>query len=117
MTPDVIMQTDFGIGNCPRKRGCCKASPDHAGRGGRPLVAKEISASGSTVMTVREAGRRGGLSCLRNQGRAFFIEIGKKGQLEMRRKHPNMGAKWGKMGGRPRKPTLHQIMGGERQIK
>jgi len=66
-------------------------------------------------MTVREAGRRGGVACLRNHGREFFVEIGKKGQIEMRQKHPNMAALWGKRGGRPRKPTLAQYMGEARK--
>ena len=64
---------------------------------------------------MREAGRKGGLSCLRNRGRGFFAEIGTRGQLEMRRKHPGMAAAWGKRGGRPRKPTLDQIMGEARK--
>ena len=63
------------------------------------------------AMTVHEAGKRGGLSCLCNRGRGFFVEIGKKGQLEMRRRHPGMAKKWGKKGGRPRKPSLLEIMG------
>ena len=57
-------------------------------------------------MTVREAGRRGGLAVLKNRGRAFFVEIGHKGQAEMRSRYPNMAAEWGKKGGRPRKKNI-----------
>lgn len=62
-------------------------------------------------LTVREAGHRGGLAVLRNRGRQFFIEIGMKGQVIMRQKYPNMASKWGKLGGRPKKLTLEQIVG------
>jgi len=105
------MQTNSRTGDFAKKRGCSEASLDRAKRAGRTLLAREASASDSVAMTVREAGRRGGLSCLRNQGRGFFVEIGKKGQFEMRRKHPNMAGKWGKTGGRPKRLTLLEIMG------
>lgn len=63
------------------------------------------------AMTVSEAGRKGGLSCLRRNSRQFYAEIGKKGQQVLRRKYPDMAPKWGKMGGRPRKPHLGEIKG------
>jgi len=62
-------------------------------------------------ITVADAGRRGGLAVLRKRGRRFYVEIGRKGQKAMRSKHPGMAAEWGKLGGRPRKPTLAQHMG------
>jgi len=62
------------------------------------------------AMTVYEAGKKGGLACLRNQGTRFFSEIGKRGQQETRRRYPEMAARWGRLGGRPRKLTLRQIM-------
>ena len=62
-------------------------------------------------ITVEEAGRRGGLALLRNRGRAHFAQIGKKGQLTMRREYPGMAHEWGKKGGRPRKLKLDN--GGE----
>jgi general stress protein YciG len=62
-------------------------------------------------LTVREAGRRGGLAVLKNRGRQYFIEIGMKGQTVMRQKYPNMASEWGKRGGRPKKLKLCQIMG------
>jgi len=58
-------------------------------------------------ITVNEAGKKGGLSVLRNRGRQFFTKIGKQGNLAMRHKYPNMASEWGKLGGRPRKPKLH----------
>ena len=57
-------------------------------------------------LTVVEAGRRGGLTVLRDRGREFFIHIGVKGQRELRRRYPGMASEWGKKGGRPRKNTL-----------
>jgi len=62
-------------------------------------------------ITVREAGREGGLAVLSRRGRAFYSEIGKKGQAVMRHRYPDMAANWGRLGGRPRKLTLRQIVG------
>jgi len=61
--------------------------------------------------TVQEAGRLGGLKLFANHGRAYFAEIGRRGQRAMRRKYPGMAAQWGKLGGRPKKPNLDEIMG------
>jgi len=61
-------------------------------------------------ISVSQAGRKGGLAVLQQRGREFFVRIGKKGQLTMRKKYPNMAKTWGKLGGRPRKPTLKEIM-------
>jgi len=81
--------------------------------GSNPSSFPPSSTSERGSMTVREAGRRGGLSCLRNRGRGFFVEIGRKGQCVMRARHPNMAQEWGRLGGRPRKLTLREFMGQE----
>lgn len=60
-------------------------------------------------LTVQQAGRLGGLATLRNQGRQFFVEIGRLGQQAMRREYPRMAHEWGKLGGRPRKPNLDEM--------
>lgn len=65
-------------------------------------------------ITVNEAGRKGGLTVLRNRGRTFFVEIGSKGQAATRQKYPGMARKWGRMGGRPKKPPLEEC-GGDRE--
>jgi len=70
--------------------------------------------SRSQPPTVREAGQLGGLAVLKKWGRAYFREIGKIGQIAMRKKHPNMASEWGRKGGRPKKPKLREINGGER---
>jgi len=62
-------------------------------------------------MSVAEAGRKGGLIVLIRRGRAFYSVIGKKGQQAMRQKYPNMASEWGKLGGRPKKLALNQIVG------
>ena len=62
-------------------------------------------------ITVAEAGRKGGLTVLNRRGRAFYSKIGKKGQHAMRQKYPSMASEWGKLGGRPKKLTLNQILG------
>jgi hypothetical protein len=61
--------------------------------------------------SVKEAGRIGGLTVLQNRGRVYFAAIGKRGQAVMRQTHPGMASKWGKLGGRPRKPRLDDLMG------
>lgn len=62
-------------------------------------------------ISVTEAGRKGGLTVLKKRGHSFYSGIGKKGQAVMRRKYPAMAAKWGRLGGRPRKLTLDEILG------
>ena len=56
--------------------------------------------------SVNQAGRAGGLTVLEIYGKAHFSKIDKKGQLTMRQRFPNMASKWGKRGGRPKKPSL-----------
>ena len=57
-------------------------------------------------LTVKQAGRLGGITVLAKYGRNHFSEIGRKGQLSLRDKHPGMARIWGRKGGRPRKPNL-----------
>ena len=57
-------------------------------------------------MTVKEAGRKGGLSLLSKRGPKHFAEIGKKGQEIMKKGYPGMASTWGKKGGRPRKNNV-----------
>jgi hypothetical protein len=58
------------------------------------------------TITVKEAGKRGGLAVLRIKGREHFVFIGKKGQKTLREKYPGKASDWGKKGGRPRKSNL-----------
>ena len=67
-------------------------------------------------ITVSQAGRKGGRTTLKKKGREFFAQIGRKGQMAMRKKYPDMASRWGRMGGRPKKPTLGEIMGENGQI-
>ena len=60
----------------------------------------------ATPPTVVEAGRKGGLTTLSKLGREWFVEIGAKGQQVLRSRYPGMARKWGKKGGRPKKPSL-----------
>jgi len=76
------------------------------------LVIGSLFVLGITMaITVIEAGRKGGFTVLQRYGPQFFVEMGKKGQQAMRQKHPNMACEWGKLGGRPKKLTLNQIVG------
>jgi general stress protein YciG len=58
-------------------------------------------------MNVVEAGKRGGLTTLIKKGREHYSLIGQKGQQALRLKYPGMASVWGKLGGRPKKPTLY----------
>jgi general stress protein YciG len=64
-----------------------------------------------TEISVREAGRRGGQATLENQGRDFFSRIGKKGGERTAQLYHELLSDFGKMGGRPRRPILDEIMG------
>jgi len=46
------------------------------------------------------------LALLSKRGKKHFVEIGKKGQEEMKKRYPSMASEWGKKGGRPRKNNL-----------
>jgi len=65
----------------------------------------------SIKITVNEAGRKGGLKVLRERGRSYFVDIGRKGQLVTRSRYANMASRWGRLGGRPRKPKLSSSIG------
>jgi general stress protein YciG len=60
-------------------------------------------------ISVIEAGKRGGLAVLKNRGREFYAEIGRKGQKAMRAKYPDSASEWGRKGGRPRKLDLNSL--------
>jgi len=60
-------------------------------------------------LTVRQLARRGGLATFRKHGREFYVRIGKKGQQTTRAKHHHRAREWGKLGGRPRKPTIEEM--------
>lgn len=104
------MQGRSRVDDSGRRQGCRKASSGQTDRTPNNLVVQETS-SGDGTMTVRQAGKRGGLACCRNHGRGFYVEIGKRGQHVMRSRYPDKAREWGRMGGRPRKLTLEQIMG------
>ena len=60
-------------------------------------------------MSVREAGKKGGLSTKNRHGLSFLRQIGQKGGCTTAECHKDMLSYWGKMGGRPRKTTLTQM--------
>lgn len=62
-------------------------------------------------ISVREAGRRGGLANLQKFGSQYFVRIGKLGGLRTKALHGHRYAEWGKRGGRPKKINLTEIMG------
>jgi general stress protein YciG len=70
----------------------------------------------SRKMTVQEAGRRGGLTTLDNQGRAFFSRIGKKGGKRTAQLYRELLSEFGKQGGRPRRLGPEEYTGKEGQL-
>ena len=57
-------------------------------------------------ISVKEAGRKGGLALYNKRGSKHFSDIGKKGQQITRERYPGMASEWGKKGGRPRKDKI-----------
>ena len=57
---------------------------------------------GTSELTIKEAGRKGGLALLSKRGKKHLAEIGRKGQEVMKKRYPGMASTWGKKGGRPR---------------
>ena len=67
----------------------------------------------SGVITVRDAGRRGGRTTLEKHGAEFFKKIGKIGGERTAQLHCDLMREYGKKGGRPRRPALDAYMGEE----
>jgi general stress protein YciG len=63
-------------------------------------------------ITVKQAGQRGGSRTLERHGREFFQAIGKKGGKRTAELYRELLSDFGKRGGRPRRPTLGEYMGG-----
>ena len=57
-------------------------------------------------ITVAEAGRRGGNATLKNQGPDFFKSIGRRGGKQTAKLYGHLFSEYGKLGGRPRRPSL-----------
>ena len=57
-------------------------------------------------LTIKEAGKKGGLALLSKRGTKHFVEVGRKGQEIMKKRYPGMASTWGKKGGRPRKNNI-----------
>ena len=60
-----------------------------------------------SAITVKEAGRRGGLSTsARYRSTGFYQKIGRKGGLKFASLYRDLLAEFGKKGGRPRRPSM-----------
>ena len=64
-------------------------------------------------ITCREAGARGGHATLQNQGTEFFRRIGKRGGQRTKELYGELLSEFGRKGGRPRRPSLSESVGGE----
>jgi general stress protein YciG len=65
----------------------------------------------SEVISVHEAGRRGGRATLEKHSTDFFKEIGARGGRRTRQLYAHMLSEFGKKGGRPRRPIPRESMG------
>lgn len=73
--------------------------------------------SGTGELTVREAGRLGGLTTLARHGLVHYREAGRKGQSKLAGRSGSAQRRcWGAMGGRPKRVRLVN-MGEERQSR
>jgi hypothetical protein len=68
-------------------------------------------------LTVTEAGRRGGTTTRDRHGLDFYREIGTKGGESTKRLYGHLFSEYGKRGGRPRRPSLENSMGGGLPVK
>ncbi len=63
-------------------------------------------------ITVKEAGRRGGLmTSARFRGTGFYQRIGRMGGKKFAASYRELLAEFGRLGGRPRRPNLENSVG------
>jgi len=59
-------------------------------------------------ISVKTAGRKGGLTTLNRHGRKHFIQAGKKGQKIIKSKYTQYDRRrWGALGGRPQRKHVN----------
>ena len=73
----------------------------------------EVSDKLSSEISVREAGRRGGIVTRERHGVEFYRQIGGKGGESTKRLYSHLFSELGKRGGRPKRPALNESVGGE----
>ena len=64
-------------------------------------------------ISVKAAGRRGGMTTRERYGSDFYRRIGRMGGERTRALYAELLKEFGKQGGRPRRPTLDEYMGEE----
>jgi general stress protein YciG len=64
-------------------------------------------------ISVKAAGRRGGMTTRDRYGSDFYRRIGKMGGERTRELYAELLKEFGRRGGRPRRPTLDEYMGEE----
>lgn len=83
----------------------------------RRQINKEEPAAAEIIETpegisVKEAGRRGGSTTRdRYTGTGFYQRIGAKGGKRQKELYADLLAEFGKLGGRPRRPSLNEHVG------
>ena len=76
---------------------------------------KEIEPTEKSHISVSEAGRRGGYATLENLGLDHFQKIGRRGGKRTAHLYREMLSEFGKMGGRPKRPSLKESIKEENQ--
>lgn len=72
----------------------------------------ENEVEASDQITCREAGRRGGTATRdRFAGTDFYQRIGAKGGKRQKELYSDLLAEYGRLGGRPRRPSLNEHVG------
>ena len=67
----------------------------------------------SSRISVREAGRRGGIATRDRHGIEFYRQIGARGGESTKKLYAHLFSEFGKKGGRPKRPTLSELVGEE----
>ena len=62
-----------------------------------------------TEITVKEAGRRGGIATRDRRGVEFLRQIAKKGGETTKIRYGHLFSEFGRRGGRPRRPSLEDM--------
>ena len=67
----------------------------------------------SSSISVREAGRRGGIATRDRHGIEFYRQIGARGGESTKKFYAHLFSEFGKKGGRPKRPTPSELVGEE----
>lgn len=67
--------------------------------------------NGRQLMSVAEAGRKGGTATRSRHGSEFYRRIGSRGGQSTKKLYSHLLREFGKHGGRPKRPSLNESAG------